>query len=186
MPRLFVALPMPEEVAIDLERLSTGLPGARWTDPEDYHLTLRFVGEVDHETFWELGEALASVRVPPFDLALLGLGLFPPRGEPHTLWVGVENPEPLMALKRRIDRVVRELGVAEEKRNFHPHVTIARFRFPPPPDRLGSWLKGRSLFRTRPFPVSHFNLYSSVLRPEGAEHTLEASYDFVAGLMERV
>lgn len=186
MPRLFIALPMPEEVAIDLERLSTGLPGARWSEPDDYHLTLRFVGEVDHQSFWELGQALAAVRVPPFELALKGLGLFPPRGEPHTLWVGVEDPEVLAPLKRRVDRVARELGLPDERRNFHPHVTIARFRFPPPPDRLGSWLKGRALFRTRPFPVSHFHLCSSVLRPEGAEHTLEAAYDFVAGVMERV
>lgn len=186
MPRLFIALPMPEEVAVDLERLSTGLPGARWSDPDSYHLTLRFVGEVDHETFWELGQALTTVRVPPLELALKGLGLFPPRGEPHTLWVGVEDALALAPLKRRIDRVVREVGLADERRNFHPHVTIARFRFPPPPDRLGSWLKGRALFRTRPFPVSQFNLYSSVLRPDGAEHTIEATYDFVSGLMERV
>lgn len=186
MPRLFIAIPMPEEVAIDLERMSTGLPGARWTDPDDFHLTLRFVGEVDNPTFQELGEALASIQAPPFELALKGLGVFPPRGEPHTLWVGVEDPEPLLALKRRIDRVVRSLGIPDERRNFHPHVTIARFRTPPPSDRLGSWIWGRSLFRTRPFPVSHFNLYSSLLRPEGAEHTVEATYDFVAGLMERV
>ncbi len=186
MPRLFIAIPMPEEVAIDLERMATGLPGARWTDPDDFHLTLRFVGEVDNPTFEELGEALTSVQAPPFELALKGLGVFPPRGEPHTLWVGVEDAEPLLALKRRIDRVVRSLGIPDERRNFHPHVTIARFRVPPPADRLGSWIRGRSLFRTRPFPVSHFNLYSSLLRPEGAEHTIEATYDFVAGVMERV
>jgi 2'-5' RNA ligase len=186
MPRLFIALDMPEEVASALDRLCTGLPAARWTDPSSFHLTVRFIGEVDHATFYDIGEALASISLPPFELALKGLGTFPPRGAPHTLWVGVDDPEKLQPLKRKVDRVLDETGIEREKRKFAPHVTLARFREPPLPDRFGSWVARRSLFRTQPFPVSSFNLYSSMLRPEGAEHYLEASYDFVTGVMERV
>jgi 2'-5' RNA ligase len=186
MPRLFVALDLSEDVAADLERLCVGLPGVRWTEPDDFHLTLRFIGETDHATFYEIGEALAGISLPPFEMRLKGLGTFPPRGMPQTLWVGVEDPEALQPLKRRIDRTLREVGVPAEKRNFVPHITIARIKEPLPDARFGSWLSGRALFRSASFPVSSFNLYSSVLKPEGAEHCLEASYDFVVGVMERV
>ena len=186
MPRLFVALTMPEEIAAQLDRLCVGLPGVRWTDPEQFHLTLRFIGEVGQGTFYEIGEALAGVAHPPLELRLKGLGQFPTRGGgPQTLWAGVEDPESLTPLRRRVERALVEAGLEPERRRFTPHVTLGRFRYPPPEDRFGSWLAARSLFRSSAFPVSGFELYSSVLRPEGALHALEAGYDFVTGAMER-
>lgn len=187
MPRLFVAIDIPDDVAFQLERLCIGLPGIRWTAPGQFHLTLRFIGEVDHSTFYDIGEGLGTVSLRPFELALKGLGLFPPRGAPHTLWVGIDDAEGGVAtLKRRIDRVLDEVGVEPERRKFVAHVTLGRFREPPPVDRMASFLASRTLFRTEHFPVSGFTLYSSQLRPEGALHTAEAEYDFVAGVMERV
>lgn len=185
MPRLFIAIRPPEETAHELDRLCQGLPDARWTDLEDFHLTLRFVGEVDHETFYDIGETLGEISLPPFDLTLRGLGQFPPRGPLRHLWVGVEASEALERLRRRVERKVAAAGVAAERRKWVPHVTLARFRTPPPEPRLASWLGARSLFRATPFPVSSFGLFSSRLRPEGAEHVLEAEYDFVTGVMER-
>jgi 2'-5' RNA ligase len=187
MPRLFIALDLPEDVAEALDRLCEGLPGMRWADPGQFHLTLRFIGEVEQGTFYEIGEALAGVSHPPFELALKGLGQFPPRGAPHTLWVGVEDPgNSLPALRRRIERVLEEAGLPPERRKFTPHVTLGRFRAPPPEERLASYLFRRNLFRTERFPVSSFHLYASQLRPEGSLYTLEAAYDFVAGVAERV
>jgi len=185
MPRLFVALPMPEDVAAELGRLAIGLPGIHWSLPDQLHLTLRFIGEVDNPTFYEIGAALAGVSQPPFELSLKGLGTFPPRGEPHTLWVGVARTEPLMALRRRIDRALRDVGLENDRRSFHPHITLGRIKEPLPEARFGSWLARRALFGTAPFPVSSFELRSSTLRPEGAEHLTEARYDFVTGVMER-
>ena len=185
MPRLFVALTMPEEISAQLDRLCVGLPGMRWTDPEQFHLTLRFIGEVGNGTFYELGEALAGVSHPPIEIRLKGLGQFTNRGAPQTLWVGVENPDVLTPLRRRVERALVEAGIEPERRKFTPHVTIGRFRHPQPEDRFGSWLAGRALFRSSAFPVSGFELYSSVLRPEGSLYALEAEYDFVTGVMER-
>lgn len=186
MPRLFVAVDLPDEVTAQLERLCIGLPAIRWLGPDQLHLTLRFIGEVEHALFYEVGEALASISLRPFELRLKGLGLFPHRGAPHTLWVGVDEAAELGQLKRRVDRVLEEAGVAPERRKFTPHVTIGRFREPPPQPRLASFIEGRALFRSEPFLVTGFALYSSVLRPEGALHIREARYDFVSGLMERV
>ncbi len=187
MPRLFIALDLPEDVVGTLDRLCEGLPGVRWTEIEQFHLTLRFIGEIERGAFYEIGEALTSVSHPPFELALKGLGQFPPRGAPHTLWAGVEDPAgALPALRRRIERVLQESGLEPERRKFVPHVTLGRFKAPPPEERFASYLFRRNLFRTERFPVSSFALYSSQLRPEGALHTMEASYDFVAGVAERV
>lgn len=187
MPRLFIALDLPEEVTVALDRLCEGLPGVRWADPDQFHLTLRFIGEVGQGMFYEIGEALARVSHPPFELALKGLGQFPPRGAPHTLWVGVEDPQgALPTLRRRVERVLDDVGIEPERRKFAPHVTLGRFRSPPPEPRLASYLFSRNLFRTQRFPVSSFGLYSSQLRPEGSLYMLEGSYDFVAGVAERV
>lgn len=185
MPRLFVALAMPEEVAEALDRLCSGLPDARWTAIDDFHLTIRFIGEVDHSTFYELGEMLARITLPPFELELAGIGQFPPRGALRQLWAGLVPNAGLERLRRQVERCVLEVGVAPERRKFQPHVTLARFRQPPPPTRLAAFLQSRSLLRLPPFPVSRFRLYSSHLRRDGAEHVLEADYDFVAGVMER-
>ena len=119
---------------------------------------------------------------------ILVLGVqFPPRGAPHTLWVGVEDKAgALSTLRRRIERVLAETGVEPERRKFIPHVTLGRFGGPPPEARLASYLFSRNLFRSQRFPVSSFGLYASRLRPEGSLHTLEADYDFVTGVAERV
>ena len=101
--------------------------------------------------------------------------------------MGVEDLEGgVSTLRRRIDRVLEEVGLEPERRKFVAHVTLGRFREPPPEARLASFLASRGLFRTARFPVSSFTLFSSRLRPEGALHTAEAEYDFVSGVVERV
>lgn len=185
MPRLFVALRLPEDIADHLDRLCEGLPGARWTEVDRFHLTLRFIGEVDHPTFYEIGEALMNVTMPPFELQLRGLGQFPPEGGVRQLWIGMAPSDGLQRLKRQIDRAVSGAGIKPERRRFVAHVTLARFASPPLVDRLASWVARRSLYASQPFPVSGFSLLSSRLRADGAEHLVEADYDFVTGVMER-
>lgn len=186
MPRIYVALDLPEDIAGQVERLCVGLPDVRWAGPDDLHVTLRFIGEVDEPTYEEIGEALAHVSAPPFELQLQGIGHFPPRGDPTTLWIGVSPSEGLQTLKRRVDRQLASLGIAADTRKFAPHLTVARMRGPLPENRLGSFLKRLSLYRSDPFTVSGFTLYSSFLRTDGAIHTPEATYDFVRGIAERV
>jgi RNA 2',3'-cyclic 3'-phosphodiesterase len=182
MPRLFVALSLPDPVKRSLEPLARGLGDVRWLDPEQQHLTLRFIGELDNGRLEEVAEALALVEGWPFELGLEGLGHFPPRGEPQVLWVGVTKSPDLARLKRRIDRVLAAIGVPPEGRKFTPHVTLARVRAPLSRERLGTYLMRHSLYRSERFPVSSFDLYSSRLKADGAQHLLEASYEMVPGL----
>jgi 2'-5' RNA ligase len=181
VPRLFVALDLPDDVKRSLEPLAKGLGDVRWSTPDQQHLTLRFLGEVNNGTMHDVVDALATVPALPFELRLKGLGHFPPRGEPQVLWVGVDRSEELKSLKRRIDRALAEVGMPPESRKFAPHVTIARIRAPLSPTRLGTYLMRHSLYCSAAFPISSFHLYSSWLRPDGAEHQLEASYELVPG-----
>jgi RNA 2',3'-cyclic 3'-phosphodiesterase len=182
VPRLFVALDLPADVKRSLEPLAKGLGEVLWSAPDQQHLTLRFIGEVGNGTVHDVVDALATVPAVPFQLRLEGLGHFPPRGEPRVLWVGVDRSAELARLKRRIDRALAAAGMPPEGRKFAPHITIARIRAPLSPTRLGTYLMRHSLYRSEAFPISSFHLYSSWLRPDGAEHQLEASYELVPGL----
>jgi RNA 2',3'-cyclic 3'-phosphodiesterase len=184
MPRLFVALDLPEGTKRSLESLGRGLGDVRWLGADQQHLTLRFLGQLDNGRSRDVAEALALVPGVPFELRLKGIGHFPLRGEPRVLWVGVERSIELQRLKRRIDRALDEAGLAPDPRKFAPHVTIARIRGPLSPVRLGTYLMRHSLYRSEPFPVSDFHLYSSWLQADGADHQIEASYELVPGLDE--
>jgi 2'-5' RNA ligase len=186
MPRLFVALPLPPAVRRSLEPLARGLGDVRWLTPDQQHLTLRFLGDIDNGRMNDVAEALALVHGWPFELRLKGLGHFPPRGEPRVLWVGVEKSADLAGLKRRIDQALKQAGLAPENRKFAPHVTLARIRAPLSRDRLGTYLMRHSLYASEPFAISDFHLYSSWLKSDGAQHQLEASYELVPGLDDEV
>lgn len=179
MTRLFVALDLPESIKDQLADLTLGLGDVRWLLPEQQHLTLRFIGDIDNGRLVDVVEALAMVPGEPFVLRLKGLGHFPPRGELKALWVGVEKSSELNQLKARVDRALRTLDLPLETRKFVPHVTIGRLRRPPTPPRLATYLMTHGLFASEPFEVSSFELFSSWLRPEGADYQVEASFELV-------
>lgn len=186
MPRLFVALEMPEETKDALAPLMRGLGDVRWTSEDQLHLTLRFIGELDNGRANEVADALGLVLGAPFILRLKGIGHFPPRGEPRVIWAGVEHQPELVALKRRIDRALSQAGIDRDPTKYKPHVTLARLRRPPTRAGLATYLLRHSLFLSPPFPVSGFKLFSSWLDRHGADHHVEASYDLVPGIADEV
>ncbi|MEN8258809.1 MAG: RNA 2',3'-cyclic phosphodiesterase [Thermodesulfobacteriota bacterium] len=175
MPRLFIAIDLPDKIKEEVSLLCSGLPGARWVPDEQIHLTLRFIGEVEHPLVAELDSRLDEVRCKPFPLHIKGLGVFPSLSKPRVLWVGLKKSTALLELRKKVDSVVRHLDIPLEKKKFSPHITIARLHKRPGP-RLGTYLAGNNLFRQPPFRVNSFRLYSSILKPEGAIHTCEAEY----------
>lgn len=181
MPRLFVALDLPETVKESIAPLMRGLGDVRWMGDDQLHLTLRFIGELDNGQTNDVADALSLVPGLPFDLRLKGIGHFPPRGEPRVIWTGVERQPELGALKRRIDRALLQAGIERDSKKYAPHVTIARLRRPPTQAGLATYLMRHSLFQSPSFPVSGFKLFSSWLDPNGADYQVEASYDLVPG-----
>lgn len=163
MLRLFVALLLPETVRDRLCGLTGGVPGARWTHPDDLHLTLRFIGETDEGTAVDLDAALSQVEIRPFALTLTGVGIFGGERKPRTLWAGVTAGPELSILQGRTEAAAQRAGLPAETRKFTPHVTLARLNSGG--ERLGRFLVDHSLFRAGPFPVTGFSLMES--RPGG-------------------
>ncbi len=127
MPRLFVALRPPLIIRNLLCGMMEGVADARWQTDDQIHITLRFIGEVDSRTAEDIGLALQSVRHPPFEIALDGIGTFDRKGRIDALWAGLLPVDALTALHQKIDHMMVRIGLPPEGRAYCPHVTLARF-----------------------------------------------------------
>ncbi|HEV2506614.1 MAG TPA: RNA 2',3'-cyclic phosphodiesterase [Mesorhizobium sp.] len=174
MPRLFTALEIPRDAALSLSLLRGGLPGARWIDVENYHLTLRFIGDVTGHVADEVANALDRIERPSFSLTLCGVGAFGQK-KPHAVWAGVIPSPDLNMLQADIDRVCKRLGVPTDPRKFTPHVTLARLRNSSPLEVAG-YLSARGNFAAMPFRVGRFVLMSSRDSVGGGPYIVEEAW----------
>jgi 2'-5' RNA ligase len=174
--RLFVGLDLPWELKQQLARLVGGLPGARWVPPDNYHLTLRFIGEVPPHRAEELDLALSALRGRGFTLDLAGVGTFAKAGREVSLWVAAERNPKLEQLHAKVETALQRAGMPPEKRRFSPHITLARLENVPQ-ERLISYVQAHNLFRAPPLPVHHFTLFSSLLGKEASVYTPEVEYE---------
>jgi len=172
--RLFVALALPETVVSSLLMLEAGVPGARWQMREQFHLTLRFIGEVDGGTMGAIDDALSTIAVPGFTLTLKGVGEFGGR-RPHTLWAGVGANEALMHLQRKIESALQRVGLEPEGRKYSPHVTLGRLKGTDA-RHVMDFLADHGLYASPPFAVEGFLLYSSHLAASGSLYRAEKAY----------
>jgi len=175
VPRLFVAIPLPGPVRRKLAGLQAGIPGARWTPEENLHLTLRFIGDCSDAQADDYAEALDSLNLPPFEIVIEGVGRFGDGPRTRLLWAGVRRDEALVHLRRKVESALVRAGAPPDARKFAPHITLARLR-DASPGPLQAFLADNAVLRMEPVDVDHFGLYSSLLMPEGAIHTLEAEY----------
>ena len=174
MPRLFTALEIPRDAALSLSLLRGGLPGARWIDVENYHLTLRFIGDVEGHLADEIANALDRVRRPSFPLTLSGVGAFGGK-KPNTVYAGVAPSADLNALQGEIDRICQRLGLPADARKFTPHVTLARLKNTSP-DEAALYLSARGNFAAAPFRVGRFVLMSSRDSVGGGPYVIEEAW----------
>ena len=175
--RLFVALDLPWSVREQLAALSgSGIPGARWVPPENYHMTLRVIGEAPAYVARDIDDALLGLKARGFALSLCGVGTFGKGGASSALWVGVERNPALEHLRNKIETALQRLGLEPERRRFQPHVTLARLDNPAEM-KVAAFVQAHNLFRTEPIPVEHFTLFSSILAKDQAVHTPEAEYE---------
>ncbi|APO69554.1 RNA 2',3'-cyclic phosphodiesterase [Rhizobium mongolense] len=159
MPRLFTALEIPRNAAMSLSLLRGGLPGARWIDVENYHITLRFIGDVDGRTADEIVERLDRIDRPEFQIRLDGIGSFGSK-KPHSVWAGVSPSPEMYALQAEIERICQRIGLPPDPRKFTPHVTLARMKSSRVDDVV-HYLSSRGNFQTSSFTVPRFVLLSS-------------------------
>lgn len=177
MSRLFVAIDLPDPIKDHLTKMCSGVPGAKWVQRPQLHLTMRFIGEVDTPKFQEIKTALAGVQSEAFTMTLQGIGRFPPKGAARVLWVGIAPQPALHQLQRQIENsLVQGIGLTPEDRPFSAHITLARLKSPPPPQTVERFLSQHEQFQTEVIAVESFVLYSSILTPQGPHYRREASF----------
>jgi 2'-5' RNA ligase len=174
MPRLFTALELPESVVGQIALARGGVPGARWLENEDYHVTLRFVGDVDAWIAHDVVEALGEIRRPPLRVMFEGLGWF--GGDRPRAIVARFKAEPaLMELQAEQERRMRRVGLPPETRKFTPHVTLARLR-DVRARTVADYLASRGTLAVESFTAERFVLFSSREGSGGGPYVVEAAY----------
>lgn len=174
MPRLFTGLEIPPDLAMDLSSLRGGLFGARWIDAENYHITLRFIGDIDDKTANEVHATLEKVRRPSFTVTLEGLGSFG-GARPRALIARAKSEPALIELQAEHERLMRRIGMAPEPRKYTPHVTLARLRTASCA-AVADYLAARGYFFSRRFEARRFVLFSSRESSGGGPYVVEATY----------
>src|SRR5712691_6019516 len=178
MQRIFTGLEIPADVGQELGMLRGGLPGARWIDPENYHLTLRFIGDVDDTLAREVAFMLGQVRRNEFELRFDGLSSFGGR-RPRAVVATLPQTPALMELQAEHERLMRRVGLEPEGRKYTPHVTLARLR-ESSNRQVADYLALRAPLRSPPFTVSRFVLFSSRASVGGGPYVVEAAYPLAA------
>ena len=174
MHRLFVAIRPPEAIRDLLIDAMDDSPDFRWQQDEQLHLTLRFIGEVDRPVAEDLAAALAHVQPGKFELRIAGVGRFEQRSS-GALWAGVEPTAPVAALAAKVERVCQAVGLDPERRAFHPHITLARWRGRRSYETV-AYLQRHAGLGSEAFTVDGFSLFESHLSRHGAHYDEVASF----------
>ncbi len=172
--RLFAAFPIGDAVADRLTPMQADAPGASWRPRENFHMTLRFFGELDGGRARDLDQELGEIVIPPFEMSLEGVASFRGR-EPTALWAGADAPPELARLAAACERAARRAGLPPEPRSFKPHVTLAYCHGTTDAD-AARYQQRYAAFRSEPFWVDHFALYSSFRTKAGSRYVEEAVY----------
>jgi len=174
MMRLFTGLELPSDVALDLGFMQGGVLGARWIDRESFHITLRFIGDIDDAMGRDVAMALDEASLRPFSIRIKGIDVFG-GNKPHAIIALIEpNPE-LLRLQAAQERICQSLGLEPEGRKYIPHVTLARLKDPEPLS-LRRFIEGHALYRSRPFDIGRFVLFSSKPSRGGGPYAVEEAY----------
>ena len=188
--RLFVALAIPSAVRVRLAELTKKLSSealasskrkVRWVQPENLHVTLKFIGHVEPAKLDPICGALSAVHsVEPVHLSFRRLGFFPNENRPRVLWAGMEASPNLAPLAGEVDRVLGPLGIPLETRPFAPHLTLARFDPPGISKELRAATAANLTQEFGMLRTGEFHLIESKLKPSGAEYTTLQTFPFAA------
>lgn len=174
MPRLFTGLEIPPDLAMDLAMMRGGIYGARWIDVENYHITLRFIGDIDDATARDVHASLEQIRRKPFTVEIDALTSFG-GAKPRAIVAKAKPVSPLVELQAQQERLLQRIGIAPEPRKFTPHVTLARLRAASSM-AVADYLSARGFLFSRRFEAHRFVLFSSRASTGGGPYVIEAAY----------
>lgn len=172
--RLFVAIPLPDKVTEALRTIGKSMPGVSWTQPDQFHLTLRFIGDVTPPVKEKVHQELSEINGRSCDITVKGFGFFPNKRRARVFWAAVDSHPLLFELQKKVERACRQAGIEAETRPFVPHITLAKIK--KWPDELDAILQQYENFGIESIPVRQFNLYESRLLKHKAEHEVLHSY----------
>lgn len=184
MIRLFAGIEFPEHIKDQLYSLRGGVPGATWTEKDNLHITLRFIGNVDEHDANDLHDGFMQIQAPAFNLQMTQVGFFATGSQMRHLWTGVNYYQPLDFLHDKIESVINRYKLGSDKHKFHAHSRLAKLHGTTPED-VQKFIEYHNLFRSDEFYVDHFTLFSSHKRTDGdgsyyraeAEYPLFGFYD---------
>lgn len=174
MPRLFTGFQIPQSLGFELSLKRGGLTGARWIEPSDYHVTLRFIGDVDHAMARDIDGMLTQIDGSSLEITLDGLMSFG-GDKPRILAARVKPNAALSEFQAEQERLMRRLGLAPAGRKYAPHVTLARLRGTSAGE-LARFMEISGLFASRSFTARQFALFSSKDSVGGGPYVVEATY----------
>lgn len=184
MIRLFYGLSLPDDVRDALCRLQHGLPGVRWLDADTFHITLRFIGEIDEDRARDLDHAMAHrlgrKPVAPIPLQVRGLGCFGEGQRARTIWAGVEPCAPLMALQSVVETVCQSEGLTAEGRSYRPHITLGKTSARVDRARLEMMIAEYTSWTAPAFAADQITLFRSFLGRGGAHYEAVAEIPLTA------
>lgn len=180
--RAFIAIDLPKSLGVQLEQVSNNLQEqlqgqpVRWVPIPNVHLTLKFLGDVSENNLTMINEIIRAGAAchKRFEISVGGFGVFPNYSRPRVIWVGVEAPEELMGLQRRIDAETARLGYAPDQREFNPHLTLGRIARNATPNQVrsaGEILRKQKLGFLGAAIINSVNLFRSDLGPDGAVYS---------------
>lgn len=174
MPRIFSAIELQDDLRDELYRLHQPLPGARWIHRDNYHISLRYLGDIDRSRAVEFMDALTLIDVDPFEIRVVGLGVFGGY-DPHSVWASVETSPALEHLARAHEKAARQAGFVPEKRPFKPHVTLARLKHSDPAP-VARFLTRFGGYRSQPMLVTRTVVLSSRPVTGGGPYAVEGVF----------
>ena len=173
--RLFVALHLPPALREALSLLRGSMPGVEWVPAPNYHISLRFIGEItDRHVMQEIDLALGRLSWKPLEATLAG-ALLKEGSTMDSLALGVERSSELDTLQSQIESLLRRAGLSPAKRRFQPHVTLGHLRTTERPAAI-RWVQSHNLFRGKPMQIEHVTLFESLRGYEEQIYVPRAEY----------
>lgn len=166
--RTFIAIEIPSEIKKILLEAQNQLDKdkAKLKITKDFHLTLKFLGEVDETKIEEIKQKLSEIKFDSFETSLTDIGVFPNESYIRVVWIGLDDHKNnIINLQKEIDSKIELLGFKKDTR-FHPHVTLARVKFVEDKERFIKNLKEIKI-KKETFQITEFKLIKSILTPEG-------------------
>jgi 2'-5' RNA ligase len=174
--RLFVAVNLPDPIRHAIESAAAPIrraaPSVRWLPPDNFHITLKFLGSVPDDRVNTIKAALtaAATQASPFEMNVRGAGAFPNFRRARVYWVGVDGGDLLARLQHEVERTIAPLGFPTEARPFHPHITIGRVNQSPADEMRAVETASRDFQNESRIVVKSVELMESKLSPKGARY----------------